>query len=242
MNDQIEMNINELNAGEDYAELLLNLSASRKDWATSVNHPIVKDGKNLTIEEKTVENLNLDQLGAFLGIWNGTSPLTQMNDLIGTTKLNAKSSDGNFVQKDMHIDGPYSLITDTFTIGLFLGKNDVHSLASSVILRAGRSFNPQSSVIFVLQATNRYINVYYQVPNTRDPQESLDWICLFRGDEPQTNNKERLTFQSVAKQTPSGIVQLDVSSLNLQPGEYSIQYNPGHYTNTFSAAQVFTID
>lgn len=222
-------------------EVMLNLMAQQTIWTTSMNNLTIQDSQSLTIDAKTVLNEDLGGIGAFIGIWSGLAMISDSNNFLGKTELTGVSG-GEFANKQLKITAPgQSLLTDTFTIGLFLRGNDLNSLSASVHVSAGNPFSYQQTNIFVLNATTRNISVQYRVPNFIDPSQRLDWLYLLKSSEPVMDNSGALSHEPIAKPDPNGVVNIPVSGIRFEPGEqYVVQYNPGNYIDTVSAGYTFT--
>lgn len=223
-------------------EILLSQTSGGTLWTTALTNANVMSSVEMTIDTKTVKNSNLSGLGAFIAIWRGTSAPTSTSDFIGVTNLSG-TSDGNFNKHTIKVTASdVSLITDTVTIGLFLRGNDISSLSASISLLNGQQFNPQQSSVYALSISNRTILANYLVPQFVQPSQRLDWIYLLKGDQPIMNSSGSLTHASVPTNATSGVVNIDVSGIRLEPGRYILQYNPGHSTQTVSAAYSFSIE
>lgn len=229
---------------QNYHELqesLLDLTSSVNLWTSSLNNAIVTSSNTVTINEKTVLNSDLGGLGAFVGVWEGTGAPNSMSQIVGKTNLDGTSR-GQFASKTIETSDPgVNLMNGTYSIGLFLRAGDVLSLVATALLNQSNPLNYQSTSVFVTNATTQNISVNYQVPNNIAPGSRLDWIYLFKGDQPVMNNSSYLKHVAVSSNNPGGIVTIDVSGLTLTPGHYIVQYNPGHSLQTVGAAYSFYI-
>lgn len=222
-------------------ETLLNLSSSVNLWTSSLNNAVVNSSNTVMIDEKTVLNSDLGGLGAFVGIWEGLSSPNSMNDIIGKTELYG-TSQGQFSNKTIETNRPgVNLLDGVYTIGLFLRANDITSLVASAVLNQSNPLNYQSTSVFVQNATTQVISVRYQIPENISPNSRADWIYLFKGDQPVMNNTNYLKHVSVGS-SPAGVLNIPVDDIVLQPGNYIVQYNPGHSLETVGAAYSFIIE
>ena len=224
-------------------ELLLELSEAQVYFTTSINNSDIDSSIELNIDEKTVKNNDLGRLGSFVGIWRGREIPGNMDEIVGQTALSKSISKGEWANKKIKVTAPnVDLDNDTVSVGVFLKENDVTSLGAKVIVVAGRQLAPEQTSIAITNSTNRKIKVSYVIPEGIDPESRHDYLMLFKGDKPVTNNNKPLVTQAIDSNKSQGRVTLDVSNTLLEPGHYIIQYNAGRHTwDTINAAQVFTV-
>lgn len=222
-------------------ETLLNLKSSVNIWTSSLNRAVVTSSNTVTIDEKTVLNSDLGGLGAFIGIWEGLGAPNSMNDIVGQTGLTGISQ-GQFANKTIETNhAGVNLLDGAYSIGLFLRGNDITSLVATAVLNQSNPLNYQSTSVFVQNATTQNISVRYQVPENISPNSRADWIYLFKGDQPVMNNSNYLKHVSVGS-SPAGVLNIPVADIVLDPGYYTVQYNPGHSLATVGAAYSFVIE
>ncbi|MCT4640047.1 MAG: hypothetical protein N4A72_20295 [Bacteroidales bacterium] len=219
------------------------LKSEETFFITAVTDVQLKSASELSVREKTVKNADIGNDGAFVGVWKGMSRPNSMKEIVGQTRLSGSSSGGHWATKDIKITSPdVDLTFDTVTVGVFLRENDITSLAACIGVVAGQQIKPQKTMINVFSVTNRVIQTSYIVPDFVEPDNRRDYVMLFKGDQPVSDNRNPIAMVPIQSNQSKGFSTIDISNIKLEPGDYIIQYNASRYTfETLDAANVFTI-
>jgi hypothetical protein len=223
-------------------ESLLNLAAQTINYRSSLIDLFIKNSTELDVSAITVPDPELKKSNAFIGIWKGTGKIESKDELAGKTYLTYKGDGTANSNYGLSLEKPgLDLLTDPFTIGLFLNNDDPRSLAASVNLIQGKTNKYQSSTISVTDANNRFLTVFYNVPDTVNPYANVDELYLYKGESLPTVRSSYVKNMYLKEEDYTGIVKMPVDDILLRAGMYLLAYNPGMNPNPFSCACSFKI-